>query len=244
MAANNAATPKIPTRRPPRTAKEHIMNAIQAITAAATLQALCDALNAYRPEDHDGRALEESIALDDLPVFGSNEPTDTLRIWSWNDTHFLVQAAGEGFELKAREISYWVRQADGTCTHQSGEPCATLAEAEHDMEELQKKLGWTGLEIIRAEEINGNIYEKTVGWGRDAGDLCVGVDVSETQIISIPGAAETEDWREVRALADKVEFVESLGGWDEWTSHYMVWFDGNPNPLHYFVVEAETEVDE
>ena len=44
------------------------MNAIQAITAAATLQALCDALNAYRPEDHGGRTLEESIDLADLPA--------------------------------------------------------------------------------------------------------------------------------------------------------------------------------
>jgi hypothetical protein len=155
-----------------------------------------------------------------------------------------VPSAGEGYELEEREICYWLRQSDGTCAHQSGESCATLLDAEHDLEELQKKLGWTDLEIVRSEEINGNIYEKTVGWGRDAGVLCVGVDVSETQIINIPGAAETEDWREVCALADKVEFVESLGGWDEWTSHYMVWFDDNPNPLHYFVVEAETEADE
>lgn len=80
------------------------MNAIQAITAAATLQALCDALNAYRPEDHDGRTLEESIDLADLPTFGGDEPADTRGIYSYNDTHFLVPAAGEGYELEAREI--------------------------------------------------------------------------------------------------------------------------------------------
>lgn len=80
------------------------MNAIQAITTAATLQALCDALNSYRPEDHDGRTLEESIDLADLPTFGGDEPEDTRGIYSYNDTHFLVPADDGGFELEDREI--------------------------------------------------------------------------------------------------------------------------------------------
>ena len=227
------------------------MNAIQAITAAATLQALCDALNAYRPEDHDGRTLEESIDLAILPTFGSEKPADTRGIYSYNDTHFLVPAAGEGYELEAREICYWVRQADGACTHQSGEPCVTLAEAEHDMDALQKNLGWTDLQIVRAEEINGSIHEKTVGWGRDAGDLCIMADVIEADVIEagaikISGAAETESWGDVREIADKIEFVQHLQcGWANYAGHYQVWAHGNHEPLNYLVAEAaETETDE
>lgn len=222
------------------------MNAIQAITAAATLQALCDALNAYRPEDHDGRTLEESIDLANLPTYGCDKPADTHGIYSYNDTHFLVPAAGEGYELEAREICYWVRHVDGTCTHQSGEPCVTLAEAEHDMDALQKNLGWADLQIVRAEEINGSIYEKTVGWGRDAGDLCIMADVSEAGAIKISGAASTESWADVREIADKVEFVQRLQcGWENYAGHYQVWAHGNPEPLNYLVAEAaETETDE
>ena len=222
------------------------MNAIQAITAAATLQALCDALNAYRPEDHDGRTLEESIDLADLPTFSGDEPADTRGIYSYNDTHFLVPAAGEGYELEAREICYWVRHDDGTCTHQSGEPCVTLAEAEHDMDALQKNLGWADLQIVRAEKINGSIYEKTVGWGRDAGDLCIMADVSEAGAIKISGAAETESWSDVREIAEKIEFVQHLQcGWENYAGHYQVWAHGNPEPLNYLVAEAaETEADE
>lgn len=222
------------------------MNAIQAITAAGTLQALCDALNAYRPEDHDGRTLEESIDLADLPTFGSEKPADTRDIYSYNDTHFLVPAAGEGYELEAREICDWVLHDDGTCTHQSGEPCVTLAEAEHDMDALQKNLGWTGLQIVRAEEINGSIYEKTVGWGRDAGDLCIMADVSEAGAIKISGAAETESWGDIREIAEKIEFVQRLQcGWENYAGHYQVWAHGNPEPLNYLVAEAaETETDE
>ena len=224
------------------------MNAIQAITAAATLQALCDALNSYRPEDHDGRTLDELTEVDmcDLPVFGKNEPEDTRGIFSHNDTHFMVPAAGEGFKLEERKICYWVRQADGTCTHQSGEPCVTLAEAEHDMDALQKNLGWTDLQIVRAEEINGSIYEKTVGWGRDAGDLCIMADVSEAGAIKISGAAETESWGDVREAADKIEFVQRLQcDRENYAGHYQVWAHGNPEPLNYLVAEAaETETDE
>lgn len=222
------------------------MNAIQAIATAATLQALCDALNAYRPEDHDGRMLEESIDLADLPTFGSDKPADTRGIYSYNDTHFLVPAAGEGFKLEERKICYWVRQADGTCTHQSGEPCVTLAEAEHDMDALQKNLGWAWLQIVRAEEINGSIYEETVGWGWDAGDLCIMADVSEAGAIKISGAAETESWDDVREAADKIEFVQRLQcDWGNYTGHYQVWAHGDPEPLNYLVAEeAETEFDE
>ena len=222
------------------------MNAIQAITAAATLQALCGALNAYRPEDHDGRTLEESVDLADLPTFGSDEPADTHGIYSYNDTHFLVPSAGEGFELEEREICYWLRQDDGTSIHQGADPFDSLAEAEAGLADAQKNLGWTDLKIVRAEEINGSIHESTEAWGLDAGDLCVMADVSETGVIKISGAAEAESWGDVREAADKIEFVQRLQcGWVNYAGHYQVWAHGNPEPLNYLVAEAaETEADE
>ena len=221
------------------------MNAIQSIATATTLQALRDALNAYRPEDHDGRTLEESIDLADLPTFGSDEPADTHGIYSYNDTHFLVPSAGEGYELEAREICYWLRQDDGTCIHQGADPFDSLAEAKAGLADVQKNLGWTDLKIVRAEKINGSIHESTEAWGLDAGDLCVMADVSETGVIKISGAAEAESWSDVREAADKIEFVQRLRGWENYAGHYHVWAHGNPEPLNYLVAEAaETEADE
>ena len=221
------------------------MNATQAITAAATLQALCDALNAYRPEDHDVRTLEESIDLADLPTFSGDEPADTRGIYSYNDTHFLVPAAGEGYELEAREICYWLSQGGDTSIHQGADPFDSLAEAEAALADVQKNLGYTGLEIVRAEEINGSIHQCTVAWGLDAGDLCIMADVSEAGAIKISGAAETESWGDVREIADKIEFVQHFHGWANYAVHYQVWAHGNPEPLNYLVAEAaETETDE
>ena len=222
------------------------MTTIQSIATATTLQALRDALNAYRPEDHDGRTLEESIDLGDLPTFGSDEPADTHGIYSYNDTNFLVPSAGEGYELEAREICYWLRQDDGTCIHQGADPFDSLARAKAGLADVQKNLGWTDLEIVRAEKINGSIHESTVAWGPDAGDLCVMADVSEAGVIKISGAAEAESWSDVRETADKIEFVQRLQrGWVNYAGHYQVWAHGNPEPLNYLVVEAaETEADE
>lgn len=39
---------------------------------------------------------------DDLPTFGGPTPADTLGIFSWDETRYLVQGSG-GWELVLRE---------------------------------------------------------------------------------------------------------------------------------------------
>lgn len=38
-----------------------------------------------------------------LPVFGGDEPSDTLGIWSWNETEFLVSNCAGDLEIVPRE---------------------------------------------------------------------------------------------------------------------------------------------
>lgn len=49
------------------------------------------------------------------------------------------------------------------------------------------------------------------------------------------GAAEAEDWGDVREAADEVEKIESLTGWGEYTTAYKV--QANGAELTYFVAE-------
>lgn len=155
-----------------------------------------------------------------------------------NEQIKAAQAAG----TPAHSIEYLLYQGD-YCAQGAAEPFATLDEALHATNELQKNLGWTGLEIRRHETINGAIHSSIVAWGLDAGDLCIMADVSEAGAIKISGAAETESWGDVREIADKIEFVQHFHGWANYAVHYQVWAHGNPEPLNYLVAEA-AETDE
>lgn len=217
------------------------MNTIaQAIASSQNLNALASALNAFIGDD--SATLEELVDMTSLPTFSVDAPADTAGIYSYDDSHLLVQSAGEGFEIIPREIKYLIYQGN-YCAQGAAEPFATLDEARHAMNGLQKNLGWTDLEIRRHETINGAIHSSTVAWGLDAGDLCIMATVSQCGAISIAGAASTESWADVREIADKVEFVQHLHGWENYAAHYQVWAHGNPEPLNYLVTEAD-ETDE
>ena len=151
--------------------------------------------------------------------------------------------AAQAADTPAHSIEYLLYQGD-YCAQGAAEPFATLDEALHAMNDLQKNLGWTGLEIRRQETIDDAVHSSAVAWGLDAGDLCVTAHISDTTgIIGVSGAAEPESWQEVIAMADNVRRVQSLVGHEEFTAHYQVWVDGNPGPLNYLVVEAD-EADE
>lgn len=212
----------------------------QAIASAQNLSTLASALNAFVGDD--STTLEELVDMTSLPTFSADTPADTARIYSYDDSHLLVQAAGEGFEIIPREIEYLIYQGND-CAQGAAEPFATLAEAQHAMNDMQKFLGWTGLEIRRQETINGAIHSRAVAWGMDAGDLCVAAYISDTGSIGVSGATEPESWQEVIAMADNVQRVQSLNGYETFTAHYQVWVDGNPEPLNYLVAEAN-EADE
>ncbi len=47
--------------------------------------------------------------------------------------------------------------------------------------------------------------------------------------------AKPESWDEVRAIADSVERIESLVGWEPWTAAYRVHWERNTST--YFVEE-------
>lgn len=56
---------------------------------------------------------------------------------------------------------------------------------------------------------------------------------SESGVYTVPGSATTEDWDEVQANADSVEFIESWSGWDNYITAYAVQINGKV--LIYFV---------
>lgn len=81
------------------------------IENAKTLSDLCDALNEF--EDHIEQLNKESgefyrasdyVEMCDLQTFSDNDPKDTIEIFSWNDTHALIQNTcnGDAWELVER----------------------------------------------------------------------------------------------------------------------------------------------
>lgn len=81
------------------------MNLNKEIQASKTLQEVCDILNSFERDENDEQdRLEHHIDLCDLPTFGK-EPEDTTDIFSWNDTHYLIQntCTGPAFEIVSRK---------------------------------------------------------------------------------------------------------------------------------------------
>lgn len=68
----------------------------RAINAATTLEELRDAINAHIDVCGDDE-LPGDVDFTDLPLFGGEEPNDTGGIWSWNNTHVLIQGGGEPY---------------------------------------------------------------------------------------------------------------------------------------------------
>jgi hypothetical protein len=84
---------------------------LKAIKAAKNLNELCDALNQF--ESHIEKLNSESsefyrsgdyVDMCDLQVFSENEPVDTCEIFSYDDTHCLIQntCTGDAWEIVER----------------------------------------------------------------------------------------------------------------------------------------------
>lgn len=74
------------------------------INSAKTLKEVCDLLNAFeRDENDDQDRLDNHVDICELPTFGK-EPQDTTEIFSWNETHSLIQntCTGPAFEIVLR----------------------------------------------------------------------------------------------------------------------------------------------
>ncbi|HHW13513.1 MAG TPA: hypothetical protein GXX28_01095, partial [Firmicutes bacterium] len=65
---------------------------------------------------------------------------------------------------------------------------------------------------------------------------CIMVSRSDSGTYDIPGAAEVENWDDVRADADSVERVSDLAGWGIWNAVYRV--EVNGGEAWYFVNEG------
>ena len=81
------------------------MNLNKEIQASKTLQEVCEILNSFERDENDEQdRLDHHIDLCDLPTFGI-EPIDTTEIFSWNNTHLLIQntCTGQAFEIVSRE---------------------------------------------------------------------------------------------------------------------------------------------
>ncbi len=76
--------------------------------AAGDLTALCEILNEWANAiAYDDEITDYPGDLTSLPTFGGNEPQDTTEVWSWNETHMLVDgpqitAAQSGWDIVAR----------------------------------------------------------------------------------------------------------------------------------------------
>lgn len=234
-----------------------------AVTLAVNGQITCTLM--FQDDENEGGARDETFALGNehelscrplylqlLTALGADEDPDADRIADQLNElpGFDIMAcyineqikAAQAADTPAHSIEYLLYQGD-YCAQGAAEPFTTLDEALHAMNDLQKNLGWTGLEIRRQETINDAVHSRAVAWGLDAGDLCVTAHISDTGSISVSGATEPESWQEVIASADNVQRVQALTGHDGFTGHYQVWVNGNPEPLNYLVSEAD-EADE
>jgi len=75
------------------------------------------------------------------------------------------------------------------------------------------------------------------GWEWDLETPCLLVRRSDTGTYEIPGAAEEEEWDDVRQAYDSVEDYGPLKGWGKWTRVYRVG-DDEGFGWWYFVAEA------
>jgi hypothetical protein len=74
------------------------------ITAAKTLEEVCELLNSFEIDANDDQdRLDHHVDICELPTFGK-EPSDTTEIFSWNETHCLIQntCTGPAFEIVLR----------------------------------------------------------------------------------------------------------------------------------------------
>ena len=73
------------------------------IQASKTLQEVCEILNSFERNDEQD-LLEHHVDICDLPTFGI-EPIDTTDIFSWDNTHLLIQntCTGQAFEIVSRK---------------------------------------------------------------------------------------------------------------------------------------------
>ncbi len=66
------------------------------------LRQLCAFVNEHGGSDEYGQEFMANGLMETLPTFGGEEPDDTTGIWSWDETHFLVQKSA-GYDLVRRD---------------------------------------------------------------------------------------------------------------------------------------------
>lgn len=81
------------------------MDLITATDAAGSLDMLLDILR-----DYPATTLREERRMTELPTFGGEEPQDTDRVWSWDETRLLVGTGSADFKIVAR--AEWQERED------------------------------------------------------------------------------------------------------------------------------------
>lgn len=74
------------------------------ISNAKSLDEVCDLLNSFTQDENDDQdCLEHHVDICSLPTFGK-EPECTMEIFSWNETHCLIQntCTGPAFMIVER----------------------------------------------------------------------------------------------------------------------------------------------
>jgi hypothetical protein len=90
------------------------------IKNAKTLSDLCELLNSFE-EGEDGLDITDCTDLCDLPVFSVNEPNSTMEVFSWDDTHVLIDNSsvlnGDDYELVERCTNCGEADFNCECNH-------------------------------------------------------------------------------------------------------------------------------
>ncbi len=95
------------------------MNISTKIQNAKSLIELAELLNSYDRDENNDLALSDAVDLSGLPTFSDNDPSDTMEVFSWNETHVLIDNSTvlEGDDWELIERCNTCGEADFNCNH-------------------------------------------------------------------------------------------------------------------------------
>ena len=79
------------------------MNAQEKVNRTKTVQELMHVLQEIQSELPNETTIDEVVDMGNLPVFGGEEPDNTINAWSWDDDHILTTTDGSEFYICNRE---------------------------------------------------------------------------------------------------------------------------------------------
>jgi hypothetical protein len=198
------------------------------ITAAKTLKEVCEILNAFERDENDEQdRLDHHIDLCDLPTFGK-EPEDTTEVFSWNNTHQLIQntCVGPAFEIVQRSdlIITDIQLFDFAV------PIQTTEEGDHEMQ-----YSYSANIIINNSfvvQISGDHNQATFDGVTDSSTCFWSTEEDQDN------ASENINNNELKALLEECKFENNIGWLSDNATETM-----NPENAQYRFDNSDTKDD-